>query len=349
MNQEKFDITVVIGRFQPYHKGHRALLQKAAVLATKKMIVLVGSATSPRSIKNPFTFAERKAMIIHDSAVTSTAFMSVQPIEDFKYNDLAWVESVQEIVQREISVLGWSDKPLKIALVGLNKDQSTIYLKWFPQWTLVEADQFGTGRLDASAIRDMVFGSFDFSFIKDVIPESTYKVLEEVKSTSWWSTLIEEYEFIKEYKRQWAAAPYAPTFVTVDAVVFQQGHVLLVKRGASPGKGLWALPGGFVNQNERLEDACIRELREETNLRVPEPVLRGSIFATGVFDSPDRSLRGRTITHAFGVRLSPMDKLPSVKGGDDAAKARWVSLSDIKRDEMFEDHFDILEFFKRKL
>ena len=125
-------------------------------------------------------------------------------------------------------------------------------------------------------------------------------------------------------------------------MVVQSGHVLLVERGAMPGKGLWALPGGFLEQSERTEDGMLRELKEETKIKVPVPVLRGSIVASKVFDDPHRSSRGRTITHAFLVHLQPDVQLPRVKGSDDAAKARWFPLSEVKREMMFEDHLDII-------
>jgi len=111
----------------------------------------------------------------------------------------------------------------------------------------------------------------------------------------------------------------------------------------STGKGTWATPGGFIKSNERLEDSMLRELREETKLKVPVPVLRGNIKAREVFDSPNRSLRGRTITHAFLIELPP-GPLPKVKGSDDAEKARWVPLSVFEKmqDQMFEDHYTLV-------
>ncbi|MFP3686240.1 NUDIX domain-containing protein, partial [Bacillus sp. SIMBA_026] len=86
--------------------------------------------------------------------------------------------------------------------------------------------------------------------------------------------LLEEQQLLDQYRQAWSQAPYPPIFVTVNAVVVQSGHVLLVKRNASPGKGLFALPGGFINPHERLLDACLRELRERLRLKVPEPVLK---------------------------------------------------------------------------
>ena len=117
---------------------------------------------------------------------------------------------------------------------------------------------------------------------------------------------------------------------------------MLIQRGGFPGKGLWALPGGFLNDEEKILDAVIRELKEETRIKVPAAVLRGSIVAQKVFDDPHRSSRGRTIDHAFLFHLHE-NGLPKVKGDDDAAFAKWIPLSEVKREMMFEDHFSIIE------
>ena len=97
-----------------------------------------------------------------------------------------------------------------------------------------------------------------------------------------------------------------------------------------------------MNPRERIKDAVIRELREETGIKVPDPVLRGSIVAQDVFDDPNRSSRGRTITHAFLIKLKDEPVLPKIKGMDDADKAKWVALNQVKRDMMFEDHYAII-------
>jgi bifunctional NMN adenylyltransferase/nudix hydrolase len=344
----KVDFVVFICRAQPYHLGHQANILKALSLANKRVIVLIGSSGAARNIKNPFTFEERKEMIINDPYVnSSTTHLTVLPLQDFKYNNLAWIAQVQEKVKAAIEqgMHGWSDFPPTVGIIGLDKDESTEYLNWFPQWQMLEVDHFGNENgFDATLVRKLLFSGADTKFIKGALPESTFKVI--VDNVDKWQPLKEEFAFIEKYKEAWASAPYAPTFVTTDAVVFQAGHVLLIKRGAMPGKGQWALPGGFLNPNEQILDGAIRELREETRLKVPEPVLRGSIIGEKVFDYPGRSLRGRTITHAFGFKLNELGKLPVVKGSDDAAKAKWVSLVDIKPEEMFEDHMDIINYFK---
>ena len=330
---KEYDYAVIIMRAQPFHNGHLALIHQASGKA-KHVIVLIGSVNSPRSIKNPFTYEERKHMIEFESDA------SVRPLSDFKYNNQKWIANVQKTVHDAIyDCEGIECFNKKIALIGLNKDESTQYLNWFPTWDFIETEPVEQQGLDATTIRDVLFGGKNLSFIKGVVPDTVWQFIREVKGETWWKLLEEEYDFIMKYKKAWEVAPYPPTFVTVDAVVVQDGHILLVRRGASPGKGLLALPGGFVNQNERIADAVIRELREETRLKVAEPVLRGSIVATEVFDLPDRSLRGRTISHTTLFVLNSTGSLPKVRGGDDASHALWLPFSDVNEEDLFEDHF----------
>ena len=138
---------------------------------------------------------------------------------------------------------------------------------------------------------------------------------------------------------------YPPIFSTADAIVICSGHVLMIKRRAEPGRGLWALPGGYVNAqtDKTVEAAMLRELREETMIKVPAPVLKGSIVRSKVFDAIDRSPRGRIITHAFHIEL-PDGELPKVKGNDDALRAKWIPIAEVRSEEVFEDHFEILSW-----
>jgi bifunctional NMN adenylyltransferase/nudix hydrolase len=186
----------------------------------------------------------------------------------------------------------------------------------------------------------------NFNFLKGVVPESTFDFLTTFKTTEEYAQIIRERKFIAEHNKQYAGLRYPPIFSTADAVVICSGHVLMIKRRAEPGRGLWALPGGYVNANtdKSVEDAAIRELREETQIKVPAPVLRGSIVRSKVFDAIDRSPRGRIITHAFYIQL-PDGELPKVKGSDDAEKARWVPIAEVKSEECFEDHYEILQHF----
>jgi len=158
--------------------------------------------------------------------------------------------------------------------------------------------------------------------------------------------MVDEYKKVIDYKESWKDAPYAPTFVTTDAVITQSGHILLIKRGGFPYKGCWALPGGYLAESVNIEDNMIKELREETCIKLPEKVLKGSIKNRKIFDHPDRDPRGRTITHGFHIDLGyPNEKLPRVVGGDDASHAEWVPISEVHSNMMAFDHYHIVKSF----
>jgi bifunctional NMN adenylyltransferase/nudix hydrolase len=333
---KKYHTLVLIGRFQPFHSAHLEIVKRATALC-EQLIIITGSAKQPRTYKNPFTSAERRGMIKSATGGLSI-HIHVEENVDTIYNDQAWAVRIQGIVSK-YAVLG-----TKTGIIGHKKDDSSFYLDMFPQWGYenVELIEF----LSAVDIRDLYFKrDVNMKFIKGVVPETVFEFLDEFRTRPEYEQIIREREFVATYKKQYASLPYPPIFSTADAVVIQSGHVLMIRRRAEPGKGLWALPGGYVNAatDKSVEDAAIRELREETQIKVPAPVLRGSIVRSKVFDAVDRSPRGRIITHCFVIQL-PDGELPRVKGSDDAEKARWVPIAEVKSEECFEDHFEILSW-----
>jgi bifunctional NMN adenylyltransferase/nudix hydrolase len=328
---------MLIGRFQPLHNAHLEIIKRCTAL-TNQLVIIAGSAKQPRTYKNPFTFDERARMILAASAGLSMS-VYVEPNIDTIYNDQAWAVRVQGI-HSKYQILG-----TKTAIIGHKKDDSSFYLDMFPQWDYINVEEIEP--LSAVDIRDLYFKwDFNSNFIKNVVPETTYDFLMNFRRTEEFAQIIREREFVANYKKQYASLPYPPIFSTADSVVIQSGHVLMIRRRAEPGRGLWALPGGYVNANtdRSVEDAAIRELREETGIKVPAPVLRGNIKRSKVFDAIDRSPRGRIITHAFHIEL-PDGELPKVKGQDDADKARWVPIAEVKSEECFEDHYEIIQHF----
>jgi bifunctional NMN adenylyltransferase/nudix hydrolase len=333
---KKYDTLVLIGRFQPFHNAHLEIIKRSTALCNQ-LIVIAGSAAQPRTYKNPFTVDERARMIRAATGGLSIR-ITIESNIDTIYNDQAWAVRVQEIVGRN-TIPG-----AKIAIIGHKKDESSFYLDMFPQWGYENVDEIEP--LSAVNIRDLYFKrNANMAFIKGVVPDTTFEFLDEFKDSDSYEQIIREREFVETYKKQYASLPYPPIFSTADAVVIQSGHVLMIRRRAEPGRGLWALPGGYVNANtdKSVEDAAIRELREETMIKVPAPVLRGNIKDSRVFDAIDRSPRGRIITHAFKIVL-PDGELPKVKGSDDAEKARWVPIAEVRSEECFEDHYEMVQW-----
>ena len=140
-----------------------------------------------------------------------------------------------------------------------------------------------------------------------------------------WFDLPEKKE---KYCYEWPRAA-----ITADMAVFWKNHVLMVKRGQNPYKGKMALPGGFVNMDETLEEAAIRELKEETGLEVPSAEL------ICIADAVDRDERGRVITAVYGAIIYD-GAMPVVKGGDDAELAEWVDFTRFATIDFAFDHRD---------
>jgi 8-oxo-dGTP diphosphatase len=132
--------------------------------------------------------------------------------------------------------------------------------------------------------------------------------------------------------------------VTVDAAVFthcgNKTKVLLIKRGNEPFKGQWAVPGGFVDMDEELEDAVVRELEEETG------VTGVHLEQMRTFGTVGRDPRGRQITIVFlGIAAEDQTKL---KAGDDAAQAEWFDINNLPENMAF-DHDEVVKFAVGKL
>ena len=128
---------------------------------------------------------------------------------------------------------------------------------------------------------------------------------------------------------------YPRPAVTADCVVMTKEEVpkvLLIQRGADPFKGAWAFPGGFMNMDETTEQCAIRELEEETGLKVTK------VHQIGAYSKVDRDPRGRTITVAY---LAIIDSPEDVKGQDDAAKAEWFPITDLPK--LSFDHYGIMK------
>ena len=136
---------------------------------------------------------------------------------------------------------------------------------------------------------------------------------------------------------------YPRPMVTVDAVVFRKNgsntEVLLIRRGRYPYEGMWALPGGFVDMEETLEEAIVRELEEETGLK------NIKLRQLHAFSEIHRDPRGRNISINFwGIADGTNTK---VTGGDDATDARWFPVDQMP--ELAFDHIKVVEMALSKI
>jgi bifunctional NMN adenylyltransferase/nudix hydrolase len=325
---------VFVGRMSPIHLGHEEVL-KATLKDVEKLIIVIGSANQPRTIKNPWDAEERAQMI---SKALEPVQASYVYLSDRPYAETIWLSDLQNKVAQITDYAEDTD----IGLVVCKTDISSSYLDGIPQWEHLCYNL--KVPVHATQIREKFF-TYDVGY-KEYLHLKVVEYMEAFYKTEDFKQLKNEFDFIANYKNEWVGSPYPPTFVCSDVVCIRSGHVLLVKRKHSPGKGLWALPGGFVGQDELIVDAAIRELQEETSITQSAVKLKSSIVETKVFDSPGRSLRGRTISHAFSIKLDN-GKLDKVKAADDAADCKWFPMDEARsmEEELFEDHHAILTYF----
>jgi len=125
---------------------------------------------------------------------------------------------------------------------------------------------------------------------------------------------------------------YKSPKLTVDAIITKNDKILLIKRKKQPFKDFWALPGGFVNYGEKVEDAIIREVLEETNLECKIKKL------LGVYSDPNRDPRGHTVSIVYHLKIIKGEP----RGGDDAYDAKFFNIEDIPSLPLAFDHRKII-------
>lgn len=352
------DVAVLIGRFQPFLQGHLALLRAALALAPQVVLVM-GSAHQARTPRSPFTVAERSQMIRQSLPPDWQARVHLLPVRDF-LDAPVWVQTVQAGVAALLARLGRAGG--RVVRVGRPQDADAAGARRLVGWDFHPVPNAEPA--DTAAWRDTGFSSPPDAVCAALapppgplpgaplaawaaqLPPGTREVLHAWSAGPERAHLAEEWRLLRGYRAAWDGSPYPPVFVTVDSVVRCAGQVLLIRRGQAPGKGLLALPGGFIEQRETTLESALRELEEETHLDLPPDTLRSHLRGQAVFDHPDRSQRGRTITHAYFFDL-PGDVCPAIRADDDAAGADWVPESRLPEleDRFLDDHFHVLAHF----
>ncbi|MDR3001067.1 MAG: bifunctional nicotinamide-nucleotide adenylyltransferase/Nudix hydroxylase [Fibromonadaceae bacterium] len=344
-----FSSLVYIGRFQPPHNGHFATIRKALTL-TEKLLIFVGSHEACRSLRNPFTTAERLEMLKISLTQNELKKITFIPIHDSNYNHQEWVQEVKKLsttslrlfsseMQSGKGVLN-SQLSTHIGIIGHKKDSTSYYLDLFPEWEFVEMPLLEN--VSSTEIRNKWFG--ETLTEQDKIPQAVYSYLKNKEGDEWAKIQKDEYRLVEEYKQEWSSTPYPPIFVAGDALVICKKHILLIRRGAFPGKGMLAMAGGFLDSNESLKHCAIRELIEETGIELSYKELEKSIKDYQVFDDPNREPRGRMISHTFLFDLQLLE-LPKLKAADDASEALWIPLEDLDkmRSQFGGDHYRIIK------
>ena len=185
-----FDYLVFIGRFQPFHVAHREVMD-IALSQSEHVILVLGSAQDERSIKNPFSIAERQQMILSSFDEVTRQRIQFVPIIDL-YNDEKWVKAVKDgvndfIVQRHQNE---NEIERKTGLIGHFKDDSSYYLALFPEWQLVELENL-KNQLSATPLRAKYYqGEID----QDHLSVEVQEFLIEFQNSEWYPLLQDAFQ-----------------------------------------------------------------------------------------------------------------------------------------------------------
>ncbi|AUR85903.1 hypothetical protein NVP1081O_168 [Vibrio phage 1.081.O._10N.286.52.C2] len=339
----KQNTAIFIGRFRPFHRGHlSAITQAFAELNLDRMTILVGSSNRHRSPKNPFNFDEVFEMMTASIPKELLNKIHFAPLSDHAKDD-AWAAQVRERGNHATHI------------VGYDKDESSYYLKMFPEMKLFQPVPWSLHHtlVNATDVRNLYFDDYLFNCngLINMLPQGTIDFLDKWRSTEHFDLMKAEYESSLREVEKLSVYPYKDhlNIACADNVVICAGHVLLVERKFSPGKGCLAIPGGHKSEHETFLTAAVRELQEETSIKVPEKALRGSVVGEKMFDDPKRSFPHTRISMAYhyDIKLNPDGTLPKVTAGDDAMSARWYTLSDVTamQSNIYDDHYQIIQHF----
>jgi bifunctional NMN adenylyltransferase/nudix hydrolase len=319
--------------------GHIKLF-RIALSQSDVLVVLLGSAFHARTPKNPFTWIERKNMVLAGLTPEERERVLFVPIRDY-HDNVRW----SRVAYHKVTQLVGRDAEVRV--FGHYKDASSSYLSdCFPQWTVVSVPS--QGNYDATTVRAMLFSGEDpeitVSALEEHVPAGVRQYLKVWMQQPCFEDLKEQFKVLAEERKKYGIGP----FVAGDGIYRTKTHVLLIRRKNHPGKDLWAVPGGFLESSRRetTRQCAEREGTEETKLGVLKTTLDAAYRSSAVFDHPDRSVRGNVVSFAYFYDFNT-DSQPEVEAGDDAKKAEWVLIADLPsmEEEFFDDHYPMLKHF----
>lgn len=338
---------VCCGHYQPPTVTDIALIQ-CALQHARQVVVGLGGAYQARSPRQPLSWGERADLILAalpERDRTRLRFLPLREGPDAARGQADWRAGLARLTQSTPAA------ELLLVLPSPGEHVHALCRQALADSPVLDAAALPPAQApNAAALRDAWFNTDNglqaLNRLSAQWPAAVLHGLREWHGQGHYEALRTEWRALRQHRELWSVAPYPPVFVTVDAVVLCAGHVLLIRRGRAPGLGLLAVPGGFLEQDDTLLQSALRELQEETRLGLPEAELAAALRGVVVLDAPERSQRGRTITHAHHFDLGQRP-LPAVQGDDDAREALWVPVADLAglEDQFFDDHFMMLDHF----
>jgi UDPglucose 6-dehydrogenase len=304
-----------------------------------------GGSCFPKDLKALVNFSQK--MEVDLPIIEAT--LKVNETQPYKIVELA-KELVGGLENRRISVLGLSFKPetddmryaVSIKVVNRLLEEGAKVIAYDPKAVHNARKIFGESIEYANSVEECLKGSecalivTEWSAFKSLKPEDFIRLMKIPAVVD--GRRIYDAKLFSS-KLRFAAIGFGEKMyynpaLAVNAIIYKDKSILLVKRGVEPFKGLWSLPGGFVEYDETVEEALAREVEEETGLKVrPERLL-------GVYSNPTRS----PVKHAITVCYTCIMLGGELKPSDECVEAKFFTLNNLPREMAF-DHKKIVEDF----
>ncbi len=328
-------------RAQPPHRGHFWLIREALARGERLAIVL-GSCIQARTPRNPFTQAERVAMIRLGLRADELERIDFIGVRDY-YDNRRWAADVRSQVTR----LGADGR--QVVLVGHEKDQTSRYLRLFEGWDLLTLPR--EMEADATTIRNAILSSPQTAIgllaVEDLLHPSILEYLKVHTTRPEWKQIRIEKSLHDAEEKKWGPMPYTRFTLCADCIVTWGSDVLLIRRGPGTGEGLLAMPGGHVEAGEVTYEAALRELTEEVGIGLMPAEFDHALTGKAFFEAPGRSQRpGRIVSMAYRFDIRSA-KRPVVETLSNEATPGWYAIASLPdlEDQFFEDHFMALDHF----
>lgn len=316
--------TAVCTGLHLYERSDIELLKDVLARAPQVVVLLDGANRARSSHLHPFTVGEQQEMlaILFPAEISSgrlvSAGLDVEPYDTRKQHDA---------MRDALGSLGITlEGGYCTAIIPNDQRRKRIsrLLSGIPA--------------DAPAITAATGSASLFQSGRSDVPEMLQPWLETWKTSYVFKSLKKEAEFSAQYIESWSSSPYPPTFNAADALIECEGHLLMISRGNHPFRGLFALPGGMLEQDEPLFQTALREAAEETCL--PASMLEEHCISSRTFDDPLRDPRGRFVSTTYHFRIPGPP--PEVAAADGELDARWLPIEKLKPSIMAFDHWSIV-------
>ncbi|APJ04127.1 NUDIX domain-containing protein [Silvanigrella aquatica] len=334
----RFEVSVVIGRFQPFHNGHLKTLQ-FAMAKSKKIIIILGGYMLSAGVRGPWSAEERTTLIRSCFSPNQLKRISFVYVRDRLYDEKMWIDNVKG----EVSKIMGDEK--SVALIGHEKDSSSYYLRVFPEWEFLETGNYDG--INATDIRNIYFLSRDYNKAYNFVPKIISLWLKKYRKTEHFRKLKSMYSYVhKISKNQENNLPHN----VANAVVFCMGYVLLVKAKDPLRKGFYSLPEYIIKDNDNRNDCALRAIENESKFNFTAEKLELNFKLQHIFDYADRFpiCKQKSFSKCYQLNLN---SLPAVAKGKNIEKVEWVLINDVylREDQMYADHYQIIQWFLKNL